>query len=122
MAPNRIAELSTIISTYTKKVDTYLTDRNLPTPSLNADASAYPVPEDAPSDIKEAATAAAEACSELDALMTGPRELVRFNVSVQARKLCALLKLWQWTAWVSVKAILRFHLDESFPIDGETTF
>lgn len=82
MTPNRITELSSIISKNTQKVDDYLTNQELPTPSLDANASAYPVPNDAPTEIKEAAMTAADACKELDALMTGPRELVRFNVSL----------------------------------------
>jgi hypothetical protein len=91
MAPNKISELSTIIFTNTQKVDTYLTDRNLPTPSLDASASAYPIPDDAPTEIKEAAVTAAEAYNELNALMTGPRELVRFNVSLHKYKLRTIL-------------------------------
>lgn len=78
---NRITQLSSIIATNTEKVDKYLTENNLPTPSLDASAPNYPIPENAPVDIKAACAALVEAASEINAIMTGPRELVRFPVS-----------------------------------------
>ncbi|KAL7621383.1 hypothetical protein AAE478_008705 [Parahypoxylon ruwenzoriense] len=107
MAPtNRIIELSTIIVNQTAKLDDFLVKNELPTPSLDADALwSIPIPENA-TDIEASRMAIIEACSELKALVTGPKELLRF----------------QWTAYVSVKAILRFTLDKSFPVGESTSF
>lgn len=93
MAPNKIVELSSIISSNTQKVNDYLEKQGLPTPSLDASAPAYPLRDDAPTYIKDAALAAADACSELNALMTGPRELIRFNVSISKYELHSLVTI-----------------------------
>jgi hypothetical protein len=78
---NRITELSSIIAKNTALIDDYLTSKNHPTPSLDASALwVLPIPEDAV-DIKAARQSVMEACSELQALVTGPRELLRFNAS-----------------------------------------
>ncbi|KAI1771117.1 S-adenosyl-L-methionine-dependent methyltransferase [Hypoxylon cercidicola] len=103
---NKIIELSSLIAKKTAIVNDYLVSNNLPTPSLDADALwSIPIPEDA-TEVKEARMAVMDACSELKALMTGPKELLRFK----------------WTAYVSVKAILRFKLDKSFPVGEHTSF
>ncbi|KAJ2997226.1 hypothetical protein NUW58_g708 [Xylaria curta] len=105
MAPiNRIAQLSSLIAQQTTIIDDFFTHNNIPTPSLNPDAlHSLHIPDSA-AHIKAARDAVIEACSELKALLTGPKELLKFN----------------WTAYVSVKAILRFKLDRSFAV-GETT-
>ncbi|KAI1846473.1 hypothetical protein JX266_007370 [Neoarthrinium moseri] len=64
-----------------------------------------PIPDDA-TDIKAARSAVIEASTELKALLTGPKELLTF----------------QWTDFVSVKAVLRFNLDKSFPLKESTSF
>ncbi|KAF2735515.1 S-adenosyl-L-methionine-dependent methyltransferase [Polyplosphaeria fusca] len=103
---NRISELSAAIAKHTATIDGYFTSNGLPTPSLEADALwNLPIPDGA-TDIKQARVAVIEACSELRDLMTGPKELLKF----------------EWTAYVSVKVILRFRLDQSFPVGESTTF
>ncbi|KAI1367594.1 S-adenosyl-L-methionine-dependent methyltransferase [Xylaria arbuscula] len=104
-AKNKIVELSSFIAQQTALIDSFFEQNKLPTPSLEPDAlPLLPIPDNAP-DIKAARAAVINACSELKALLTGPRELLRF----------------EWTAYVSVKAILRFKLDQSFAV-GESTF
>jgi hypothetical protein len=74
-------ELCSLIARETSKINDYLVANNLPTPSLDVDAlPAIPIPDDA-TDIKAARLAVIEACSELQALMTGPKELLRFKVA-----------------------------------------
>ncbi|KAI1378983.1 S-adenosyl-L-methionine-dependent methyltransferase [Hypoxylon crocopeplum] len=103
---NRIIELSSIIATETARVQDFLVKNKLPTPSLDADALwSLPIPKSAP-DVEASRLAVIEACSELKALMTGPKQLVRFD----------------WTAYVSVKAILCFKLEKSFPVGESTSF
>ncbi|KAH8879499.1 S-adenosyl-L-methionine-dependent methyltransferase [Thozetella sp. PMI_491] len=106
MSSNKIIELSLLIAKETAKVHDYLIANDLSTPSLDAEAlPSIPIPNDAP-DIQAARAAVIEACSELKSLMIGPKELLRFN----------------WTAYASVKAVLRFKLDKSFPVGESTTF
>ncbi|KAI0520797.1 S-adenosyl-L-methionine-dependent methyltransferase [Xylaria bambusicola] len=101
---NRIVELSSLIAQQTTIINDFFEENQLPTPSLDLDALQFlPIPNEA-THVKAARARVIEACSELKALLTGPRELLRFN----------------WTAYVSVKAILRFNLDKSFAA-GETT-
>ncbi|KAI0602839.1 S-adenosyl-L-methionine-dependent methyltransferase [Biscogniauxia sp. FL1348] len=103
---NRIVELSSLIARETAVVNDFLVKNRLPTPSLEVGALAsLPIPEDA-TEVRKAQAAVIEACSELKSLMTGPKELLRFK----------------WTAYVSVKAILRFKLDKSFPVGESTSF
>jgi hypothetical protein len=106
MSTTRIAELSALIATSTETLNIYFTENDLPTPSLDASALAtLPIP-DSRADLKSARVAVIEACSELSALLSGPKELLNFK----------------WTAYVSVKIILRFNLDLSFPVGSSTTF
>ncbi|KAI1819381.1 S-adenosyl-L-methionine-dependent methyltransferase [Xylaria intraflava] len=103
---NRIVELSAIIAKGTETINNFLVEHKLPIPSLDEDAiSSSPIPGDA-IDVKAVRATVTDACSELNALLTGPEHLLRF----------------EWTAFSSVKAILRFNLDRSFPIGGSTTF
>ncbi|KAI1387569.1 S-adenosyl-L-methionine-dependent methyltransferase [Hypoxylon trugodes] len=105
-SPNRIVELSSLIAKETAVIDGFLTRNQLPTPSLDAYAlKSIPIPEEA-TEIHTARRALIEACSELKALMTGPKDLLKFD----------------WTAFVSVKAALRFKLDRSFAVGDSTTF
>ncbi|KAF2661047.1 methyltransferas-like protein [Lophiostoma macrostomum CBS 122681] len=106
MASARITELSTLIATNTEQLNAYFAENNLPTPSFDASALAtLPIPE-ARQDLKSACIAVIEACSELSDLLSGPKELLNFK----------------WTAYVSIKIILRFSLDFSFPVGSNTTF
>ncbi|CAJ2502041.1 Uu.00g048940.m01.CDS01 [Anthostomella pinea] len=103
---NKIMELSMLIASKTAIVNDFLTSNKSPTPSLDADAlQSIPIPDEA-TEIKAARLSVIEVCSELEALMTGPKELVRFK----------------YTAWVSVKAIIRLKLDRSFPVGQSTSF
>ncbi|KAK8110682.1 O-methyltransferase-domain-containing protein [Apiospora kogelbergensis] len=105
-ATTRIAELSSLIARETAKLDEFLRAENLPTPSLDENAlESLPIPDRRP-DIKEARLSVMEACSELKDLLTGPKELLRFP----------------WTQYASVKAILRFKLDQSFEVGQSTSF
>ncbi|KAI0900877.1 S-adenosyl-L-methionine-dependent methyltransferase [Annulohypoxylon nitens] len=105
-ATNRIAELSLLIAKETALVNEFLANNKLPTPSLNENASpSIPIPDSAER-IKAARLTIIESCSELQALMTGPKELLKFK----------------WTDYASVKAVLRFKLDKSFPVGSSTTF
>ncbi|KAK7924323.1 hypothetical protein PG985_006377 [Apiospora marii] len=102
----RIIELSQLIARETAKVDDFLSSRNLPTPSLDEDAlQTIPIPEEF-TDTTAARLAVIEACSELKDLMTGPKELLKFK----------------WTDYASVKAILRFKLEQSFDVGQPTSF
>ncbi|KAI0378115.1 S-adenosyl-L-methionine-dependent methyltransferase [Hypomontagnella monticulosa] len=105
-SPSRIIELSSLIAKETAIVNKFLVENQLRTPSLDADApQSILIPEDA-GQIHAARNAVIEACSELKALMTGPKQLLKF----------------EWTTFVSVKAILRFKLDKSFAVGQSTTF
>ncbi|KAI1394365.1 S-adenosyl-L-methionine-dependent methyltransferase [Hypoxylon trugodes] len=105
-SPNRIMELSSLIAKETEKLNDFFVKNNLPTPSLDVDALwLLPIPADA-ADLEASRQAIVEACSELQDLMTGPKNLLRFK----------------WTAYASVKAILRFKLDSSFPVGESTSF
>jgi hypothetical protein len=106
MASARITELSTLIAANTEQLNAYFAENNLPTPSFDASALAtLPIPE-ARQDLESARIAVIEACSELSDLLSGPKELLNFK----------------WTAYISIKIILRFSLDLSFPVGSNTTF
>ena len=78
---NRIVELSCLIATETAKINHFLDANNLPAPSLEEYAlPSIPIPEGA-TDIKAARVAVIEACSELEALLMGPKELLSFQVT-----------------------------------------
>lgn len=77
---NRIVELSSIIARDTALINDFLVANKAPTPSLNEDAlPAIPLPDDA-TEIKAARSRVIESCAELKALLTGPKELLRFQV------------------------------------------
>ncbi|PVI00590.1 S-adenosyl-L-methionine-dependent methyltransferase [Periconia macrospinosa] len=103
---SRVHHLSETIARDTGVVERYLKSNDLPTPTLDATSLwSIPIADDAV-DVKQARLSVIEACSELQALMTGPKELLHFS----------------YTAYVSVKAVLRFKLDKSFPVGSETNF
>lgn len=83
MAPmNRIIELSSIIAKETVKLNEYFVDNELPTPSLDTDALwSLPIPG-AATDMEASRVAVIDACSELKALMTGPKALLHFKAGV----------------------------------------
>lgn len=122
MPRTTIGRLSKEIAENTQKVEEFLLGKGLPAPSLDATAPPYPLPDDTPEEIKEAQVALIEACGELKDLMNGPRAFIRFNVSSSSLSDTMMLTFLQWTAWVSVKAILRFKIDKTFAVKEQTTF
>jgi len=97
---NKITELSAIIAKNTAIIDNYLTSICQSTPSLGPEALwSLPIPEDAV-DIKAARLAVMEACSELKALVTGPKELLRFSASI---RIPTQLKIGLLTAYCSTQ-------------------
>jgi hypothetical protein len=80
-APNRISQLSALITEHTANINNFFVDNELPTPSFEADALwSLPIPDDA-EEIKAARLAIIEACAELQALVTGPRDFLHVNVT-----------------------------------------
>ncbi|KAI9703100.1 MAG: hypothetical protein M1820_005972 [Bogoriella megaspora] len=103
---SRIKQLAAMITKHTETVENFLEANNLPKPSLDADALwSVPIPEKE-LQAKEAQRSVIEACSELEALMIGPKKLLHIP----------------YTAHVSTKIVLRFKLDQSFPVGESTTF
>ncbi|KAF1841298.1 S-adenosyl-L-methionine-dependent methyltransferase [Cucurbitaria berberidis CBS 394.84] len=102
----RIVKLSSIIASNTTTLNNFLVENNLPEPSFEADALwALPIPDDNV-DVKAARIAIIDSCIELQALVTGPKELLRYDA----------------VAYVSVRIILRLKLDKSFLVGASTSF
>lgn len=88
----RITELAALIAKKTAMIDEFLVGNDSPTPSLDADApESLPIPA-AAADIKAARLEVIEACSELAALLVGPRELLRVNVSYNGVGSCCCIR------------------------------
>jgi len=68
---NRIAELASIISEHTTKIDQYLTSNGFPTPSFSLDAA---VESTFPEEIIAARNVVLDANMELSELLLGPRQ------------------------------------------------
>jgi hypothetical protein len=80
-SPNRIIELSTLIARETAKLNDFFVQNSLPTPSLEADALwSLPIPEGA-THLETSRLAVISACSELEALITGPKALLHLKAS-----------------------------------------
>ncbi|EED16326.1 O-methyltransferase, putative [Talaromyces stipitatus ATCC 10500] len=103
-AQSRIAELATTVAQHTRRIDSYLAEKDLPYPSFDAGG---PVDLGLPPEIEESRTIVLEASQELNDLLQGPRDLL-FN---HQHNLLAYLKL-----------ISRFDLASKVPITGEITF
>lgn len=78
MSQSRIAELASAVAQHTQRVDSYLTENNLPQPSFDANG---PVHLRLPADIEKSRIAALQASQELNDLLRGPRELI-FDLEV----------------------------------------
>jgi len=77
---SRISQLSALIGEHTATINNFFVENKLTTPSFEADALwSLPIPDDA-EDIKAARLTVIEACAELEALMTGPKEFLHVNV------------------------------------------
>jgi hypothetical protein len=76
----RISYLSSLIAERTATINDFFVSHKLPAPSFEANALwSLPIPDDA-GDIKTARAAVIEACAELQALLTGPKEFLNVNV------------------------------------------
>lgn len=102
----RIVQLASLIASKTAAINDYLDHHELPTPSFSLDALDSPGIPSGAADIQAAKASVISACLELKDLLTGPRSLLKFP----------------WTDYVSVKAILRFKLDQSFEVGSSTDF
>jgi hypothetical protein len=69
----RIAELATAVATHTRRIDSYLAEKGLLSPSFEANG---PVDLGLPPDIEQSRIAALEATQELHDLLQGPRDLL----------------------------------------------
>lgn len=77
---SRIAELAALIAENTAKVDDFLREKGLATPSFDVDAPAHvPIPPEA-TEIETARRIAMEAATELTDLLSGSTALLRPQV------------------------------------------
>ena len=77
---SKIVQLSALIAKHTTTINNFFVENKLPTPSFEADALwSLPIPDDA-EEVKSARLAVIEACAELQALVTGPKEFLYVNV------------------------------------------
>lgn len=76
---SRIAELSSRISSSTKRIEEYLAANSLPYPSFDEDG---PVTFGLSAEVEAARSAVLNATAELQALLTGPDALLRPIVSL----------------------------------------
>ncbi|TVY16272.1 O-methyltransferase gsfB [Lachnellula arida] len=100
---SRIVELSATIHEQTTKVDAFLAANNLPTPSFDISC---PPKLSLPPDIQASREAVLEATDELTALMLGPVESL----------------IPPPNSWISVTALQRFKIANSFPPGESRTF
>ncbi|KAL7622165.1 hypothetical protein AAE478_007668 [Parahypoxylon ruwenzoriense] len=101
---SRIAELAATVATHTHRIDKYLSEKGLPTPSFDADG-----PKDLglPPDIEQSRSLVLEASQELNDLLQGPRDLL-FN--------------HQHNQLLYLKFISHFDISHKVPLDGEITY
>ncbi|KAI0389134.1 S-adenosyl-L-methionine-dependent methyltransferase [Xylariaceae sp. FL0594] len=107
MSNSRITELSARIAANTAALDAYLTQNNLPTPSFDIDEPKDSLVPKSEVDVEKARIAIAEDTAELRSLVLGPRE---YPMSCSHND------------FLSLQAITRFRLTDSFPVGTETTF
>ncbi|KAH6705376.1 O-methyltransferase-domain-containing protein, partial [Leptodontidium sp. MPI-SDFR-AT-0119] len=104
---SKLIELAATITRETEKLDRYMKENGLPTPSFEVDApSNFPKLD---GEIKKAREEVVRATKELGDLVTGPTESVR------------------WMAWdhnnsLSLHAIYHYKIAQSFPINETATF
>jgi hypothetical protein len=90
---SKIVQLSALIAQHTATINDFFIEKRLPLPSLEADAPwSLPIPDDA-DEIKAVRLALIEACAELQALVTGPKESLQVNVRQIARHFIAPILL-----------------------------
>ncbi|KNG48072.1 s-adenosyl-l-methionine-dependent methyltransferase [Stemphylium lycopersici] len=98
---SRMAELAATIAQHTERVNSYLSEKDLPQPSFDADS---PVDLGLPSDIEESRIAVLQASQELNDLLQRPRDLL-FN--------------HQHNLLVYLKLISRYDIASLVPVNGE---
>ncbi|CAG8956540.1 hypothetical protein HYFRA_00003929 [Hymenoscyphus fraxineus] len=102
---SRILELSTIISTNTQKIDTYLLVNDLPQPSFQEHGPLKVLPDGSPPELEQARIEAVEASIELQQLLQGPDSLLTPTINSTA-----------------LTAIHEFKLALKVPLEGEISF
>ncbi|CAG8978096.1 hypothetical protein HYALB_00000768 [Hymenoscyphus albidus] len=98
---SRILELSTIISTNTQKIDTYLLVNDLPQPSFQEYGPLKVLPDGSPPELEQARIDAVEASIELQQLLQGPDSLLTPTINSTA-----------------LTAIHEFKLATKVPLEG----
>ncbi|KAL0937797.1 o-methyltransferase [Colletotrichum truncatum] len=103
---SRMAELAKIIAVETERLEKYMTENDLPLPSLDPNGP-LDFPK-LPEDIQQSRMEIIFATRELEALVHGPREDVRW-------------KAWSYQDSLSLQLINHFGLAKLVPIDGTIT-
>ncbi|KAF2430168.1 O-methyltransferase [Tothia fuscella] len=105
----RLAELTAIISSQTKKIEDYFTANGLPELSFDIHGpSDFPVPS-SNIEIHDARRAVVNATSELHDLMVGPREHCRWSA-------------WSYNDNLSMLAVYHFNVAKIVPLDEEASY
>ncbi|PHH83547.1 hypothetical protein CDD83_2962 [Cordyceps sp. RAO-2017] len=100
---SRLAELARKIATETEKLDTYVKDNRLPEPGFGVDApDEFP---QLPADLRRSREEIIQAARELESLMRGPRESVRWAV-------------WSYLDVLSLQVINSFEIAKLVPLDA----
>ncbi|KAI1212690.1 S-adenosyl-L-methionine-dependent methyltransferase [Annulohypoxylon truncatum] len=106
MAPSKMITLAQKISTETEKVEAYFNEHGLQTPSFDVDApSDFP---EMPEDISRSRREIIHATKELQDLMVGPRESVRWMA-------------WNFMDTQSLQLLNHYGIAKLVPIDGSIT-
>ncbi|KAI1080192.1 S-adenosyl-L-methionine-dependent methyltransferase [Whalleya microplaca] len=106
-SPSKMGALAQKISTETERVESYFREKGLPTPSFDVDApSDFPK---MPDDIMKSRREVIQATQELQDLMVGPRESVRWMA-------------WDFMRTQSLQLINHFEIAKLVPIEGSITF
>ena len=122
MASTRIADLAAQIQENTAKVDQYLREKSLPSPSFDVDGPVDFNIEDG--EIQEAREKALESSLELHQLLLGPAMCLRPVVCIQtlqALRFLLTVSSMQLNG-VSLQAIYKYDIASHVPIHGEISF
>ncbi|KAL3422651.1 o-methyltransferase [Phlyctema vagabunda] len=102
-----LVELAAVITRETEKLNGYLRDRGLPTPGFDIDSPLnFP---SLPADIKRARESVVQATKDLNDLVTGPEESIRYMA-------------WDHNNSLSLHAIYHYNIAKSFPIGSTATY
>ncbi|KAI0885945.1 S-adenosyl-L-methionine-dependent methyltransferase [Annulohypoxylon maeteangense] len=106
MAPSKMITLAQKISSETEKVEAYFQEHGLQTPNFDVDApSDFP---EMPDDISRSRREIIHATKELQDLMVGPRESVRWMA-------------WNFMDTQSLQLLNHYEIAKLVPIDGSIT-